>query len=150
MACSYEQIEVTGFTNPTGANGIYDKYTGPGALAVEYRKVEEDGTYYRIYGPAPFAGNTFQWAYWTASGDSIILQIASTAVGQSAICPDTLTWNLGSGITGTVEIAEYLEPQPNGNSEGNTFGLPAETVALITSRFGSVANFLRLRNQGQV
>jgi hypothetical protein len=32
----------------------------------------------------------------------------------------------------------------------NTFGLPAATVALITSRFGSVANFLRLRNQGQV
>jgi hypothetical protein len=32
----------------------------------------------------------------------------------------------------------------------NTFGLPTETVALITSRFGTVANFLRLRNQGQV
>jgi hypothetical protein len=32
----------------------------------------------------------------------------------------------------------------------NTFGLPADTVALITSRFGSVANFLRLRNQGQI
>jgi hypothetical protein len=32
----------------------------------------------------------------------------------------------------------------------NTFGLPADTVALVTSRFGSVANFLRLRNQGQV
>jgi hypothetical protein len=35
-------------------------------------------------------------------------------------------------------------------SSQNTFGLPAETVALITSRFGTVANFLRLRNQGQV
>lgn len=32
----------------------------------------------------------------------------------------------------------------------NTFGLPADVVALITSRFGSVANFLRLRNQGQI
>jgi hypothetical protein len=32
----------------------------------------------------------------------------------------------------------------------NTFGLPAATVALITSRFGTVANFLRLRNQGQI
>jgi hypothetical protein len=32
----------------------------------------------------------------------------------------------------------------------NTFGLPAESVALITSRFGTVANYLRLRNQGQV
>jgi hypothetical protein len=32
----------------------------------------------------------------------------------------------------------------------NTFGLPADVVALITSRFGTVANFLRLRNQGQI
>jgi hypothetical protein len=31
-----------------------------------------------------------------------------------------------------------------------TFGLPAESVALITSRFGTVANFLRLRNLGQI
>jgi hypothetical protein len=37
--------------------------------------------------------------------------------------------------------------EPSGNP---TFGLPAETVALIESRFGTVANFLRLRNQGQV
>jgi hypothetical protein len=35
-------------------------------------------------------------------------------------------------------------------SSQNTFGLPAGSVALIESRFGSVANFLRLRNQGQV
>ncbi len=31
-----------------------------------------------------------------------------------------------------------------------TFGLPADVVALITSRFGSVANFLRLKNLGYV
>ena len=39
-----------------------------------------------------------------------------------------------------------------GGGEGgsNTFGLPAEVVALIESRFGTVANYLRLRNQGQV
>ena len=35
-------------------------------------------------------------------------------------------------------------------SSQNTFGLPADVVALITSRFGTVANFLRLRNQGQI
>lgn len=34
--------------------------------------------------------------------------------------------------------------------EEPTFGLPAETVALIVSHFGSVANFLRLRNLGQI
>ena len=35
-------------------------------------------------------------------------------------------------------------------SSQNTFGLPADVVALITSRFGTVANYLRLRNQGQI
>jgi hypothetical protein len=39
------------------------------------------------------------------------------------------------------------EPEPSTES---TFGLPAETVALLIKNFGSVANFLRLRNQGQV
>jgi hypothetical protein len=39
------------------------------------------------------------------------------------------------------------EPEP---STEPTFGLPAETVALLTKNFGSVANFLRLRNLGQV
>jgi hypothetical protein len=38
-------------------------------------------------------------------------------------------------------------PEPG---DDNTFGLPAETVALIEANFGSVENFLRLRNQGQV
>ena len=37
--------------------------------------------------------------------------------------------------------------EPSGNP---TFGLPADVVALIESRFGTVANFLRLRNLGQV
>jgi hypothetical protein len=145
MACSYEQIEVSGLTNPTGANGVYTKYTGAGALAVEYRKVEEDGTFYKIYGPAGFAGNTFQFSYWNADGTSIITDIALTGTGQSAVCPDVLSWTLRSGITGTLSITEYV-PAPS----QNTFGLPADVVALITSRFGSVANFLRLRNQGQV
>jgi hypothetical protein len=39
------------------------------------------------------------------------------------------------------------EPEPSTNP---TFGLPADVVALIESRFGTVANFLRLRNLGQV
>jgi hypothetical protein len=43
-----------------------------------------------------------------------------------------------------------LTPIDTSAPSQNTFGLPAESVALITSRFGSVANFLRLRNQGQI
>jgi len=45
--------------------------------------------------------------------------------------------------TGIVITEVPVSTQP-------TFGLPADVVALITSRFGTVANFLRLRNQGQV
>lgn len=39
------------------------------------------------------------------------------------------------------------EPEP---STEPTFGLPADVVALIVSRHGSVRNFLRLRLQGQI
>jgi len=38
----------------------------------------------------------------------------------------------------------------NGGDGNPTFGLPADVVALIESRFGTVANYLRLRNQGQI
>jgi hypothetical protein len=31
-----------------------------------------------------------------------------------------------------------------------TFGLPIGSIALITNRFGTVGNYLRLRNQGQI
>lgn len=47
----------------------------------------------------------------------------------------------------------FLSSSNGGGEESSgepTFGLPADVVALITSRFGTVANFLRLRNQGQV
>jgi hypothetical protein len=54
------------------------------------------------------------------------------------LTPTFLGGGLSPTITGTVESSEP------------TFGLPAESVALITSRFGSVARFLRLRNQGQI
>ena len=44
-----------------------------------------------------------------------------------------------------LTITEYA-PTP----QVSTFGLPADVAALIISRFGSVARFLRLRNQGQI
>ena len=48
-------------------------------------------------------------------------------------------------FSGTIVMSEVTTEPP-----ASTFGLPADVVALITSRFGTVANFLRLRNQGQV
>ena len=58
----------------------------------------------------------------------------------------TTTWiddSFGLNVTGLVMTEVPVSTEP-------TFGLPAETVALITSRFGTVARFLRLRNQGQI
>ena len=62
-------------------------------------------------------------------------------------CPQLGQYTVGFFGGGYTEptVSEYV-PAPS----LPTFGLPAESVALITSRFGSVANFLRLRNLGQV
>ena len=51
----------------------------------------------------------------------------------------------GQDITYTGQVLTYM-----GGDESNTHGLPPDTVALMTQNFGSVDNFLRLRNQGQV
>jgi len=48
------------------------------------------------------------------------------------------------------QILVTLEGAGEPEEGSNTFGLPAESVALIEANYGSVANFLRLRNQGQV
>jgi hypothetical protein len=58
-----------------------------------------------------------------------------------------ITWNVLT-LQGGQAPAPTVTEVPV--SSQNTFGLPADVVALITSRFGTVANFLRLRNQGQV
>jgi hypothetical protein len=57
-------------------------------------------------------------------------------------------WLISDGEAPAPTVTLFV-PEPEPETE-NTFGLPAETVALITSRFGTVANFLRLRNQGQI
>jgi hypothetical protein len=52
-----------------------------------------------------------------------------------------ITWTGEPSLT----ITEYTAAP-----SGPTFGLPPDVVALLISRFGSVANFLRLRNLGQI
>jgi hypothetical protein len=49
----------------------------------------------------------------------------------------------GVDPTGVVMTEVPVSSQP-------TYGLPAGVVDLLTARFGSVANFLRLKNQGQI
>jgi hypothetical protein len=65
---------------------------------------------------------------------------------EDVATPDlVVTWGIVPGLAdGPAPTVTSLTPAQN------TFGLPADVVALLTSRFGSVANFLRLRNQGQI
>ena len=58
--------------------------------------------------------------------------------------PDNLQFE-GDNLTFEGEVITF-----QGSSEEPTFGLPASSVALIEQNFGTVANFLRLRRQGQI
>ena len=80
--------------------------------------------------------------------DSNFAVPSSTWPGEYPSDPaaDPVTWGnacKGTGNSPTITAG-------GGTPSAPTFGLPADVVALITSRFGTVANFLRLRNQGQV
>jgi hypothetical protein len=71
--------------------------------------------------------------------------------GQVPICPvglvfDPLPTPWGDGTVAAV--TGVLIPVPE--IPQNTFGLAADVVALISKNHGSVENYLRLRNQGQV
>jgi len=68
------------------------------------------------------------------------------ANGNLAFEGEDLLYN---GQVITFLAGDEPEPTPEPSAE-STFGLPADVVALLTKNFGSVANFLRLRNQGQI
>lgn len=88
-------------------------------------------------------------AWYMYEGETMLLAFWSYSEGVGNY-PSAYPWlPINDSIGGVLDstgllITEYIpSTQP-------TFGLPADVVALITSRFGTVANFLRLRNQGQV
>lgn len=86
-----------------------------------------------------FAGDRW-WLYNNQVAQGFLF---SSEVNAIPYYPTDVTpWVQTSTITGTP-VLTFASSQ-------NTFGLPADVVALITSRFGSVANFLRLRNLGQI
>jgi hypothetical protein len=88
----------------------------------------------------PFPGSGFTSPYYQS-------QVFATSEEVPA-CPTdaNVTWEIASSGSGPVPTVTGTPAAPS----QNTFGLPADVVALITSRFGSVARFLRLRNQGQI
>ena len=127
-------------------NGTYTKGADQNGKSAWYK----DG--FQIFAAAPYAGGSLQ--NWIISGVPAVLGgpglniyystlgIPVEEVGDS---PAGRTFNLGVGSNPVPTIAEG-----SGGGSEPTFGLPADVVALITAAHGSVANFLRLRNQGQV
>jgi hypothetical protein len=100
----------------------------------------ENGTWSKVVSVSDDASGLIEIFYfaptqlWYLQGNSVY----STASGGNAGSdPTTLSWSNNAKLT----FAALPAP---------TFGLGNETVTLITSRFRTVANFLRLRNQGQV
>jgi hypothetical protein len=91
----------------------------------------------------------FQYTFgdWNiASGGGVGGGVLCSADGEGDVAEPWL-------VTSWIDLEEgwgLIDLSVTEIPDQNTFGLPAESVALITSRFGSVANFLRLRNQGQV
>jgi hypothetical protein len=91
--------------------------------------------------------NPIQWANSRLSFD---IQINGGSLVPGSALTYILTYqsldeNNIASEAGNIDLIAIATTVPQA-----TFGLPADVVALITSRFGTVANFLRLRNLGQI
>jgi hypothetical protein len=130
-------VLVSGAINLPAINGIYE--VGP-AYNGKNSYVLNDGV--NILSFQYFNNSNVTWILGSIQG---IYGLGDLFVTQSDVeYPWLATTWIPEGDLDDIVVTEVpISSQP-------TFGLPAETVALITSRFGTVANFLRLRNQGQV
>ena len=142
--------ECTAYTNiivsnagVTAANGTYIPYAVEPSYGNTIFTKDGGNSYPRITSTGSLPGN---WIIATniPFPGAPLYTTTEGSIGTND-CPIGLTWSVGafgSGniptVTGTLAASE------------NTFGLPADVVALITSRFGTVANFLRLRNLGYI
>jgi uncharacterized protein YcnI len=125
----------------TGQEGTFTvevstDYTPLSSIAYEYQWYEEGET---------INGATLSSYDFTANveDDGYEFFVTVSVLSGESEPLDTLVTQLTSDTA-------VLTVTPAPTSTSNTFGLPAESVALIEANFGSVANFLRLRNQGQV
>jgi hypothetical protein len=137
-------VLVSGFEEPlTSFNGLY-----------LYAGIRNDKPFYRLEGVnegdqelfwIPPQGESI-FSFWLFENDNTGEYGASSLEPLIPFVPpwESPQWfDVNFEVLNLIvtEVPVFIEP---------TFGLPADTVALITSRFGTVANFLRLRNQGQV
>jgi hypothetical protein len=134
--CNINSLLVSG-AGITAANGTYTKSTA-----------EDENGYSRWVNGNGFSilhGDPITNSYWfILEGSTPRYRTAS----DSTDCPIGFVWELMPFGGPTPPAPTVTEGTPTPSQP--TFGLAADVVALITSRFGTVANFLRLRNQGQI
>ncbi len=145
--CTAYTAIVVSDAGSTAANGTYVPYTtGSAPGLVVYTVWTKDGanSFPRIIVDGSGSG---QWSIaGTVPFPGASLYLTPENSFASADCPVNLVWSVGPFGSGPAPTVTGIPAAP----AQNTFGLPADVVALITSRHGSVANFLRLRNQGQI
>jgi hypothetical protein len=133
-----ESQTVTAGQQATFTVEVSTDYTPLSSIAYEYQWYEEDGV---------IGGATLSSYNLTANieDDGYEFFVTVSVLSGESEPIDTFVVQLTSD-SAILVVSTEPEPEP----EGETFGLPAESVALIEANFGSVANYLRLRNQGQV
>jgi hypothetical protein len=159
--CSVSQIIVSG-AGLTAINGTYvtaGTITQGTVTSTVYTKDGNADSFPRVrvsWNPGP---NFYSWEIFAnipifgnqpIYTSSIANSPSSYTPETLPACPVELTYITTGGPWGSSTYLPAPTVTAGGGSPENTFGLPADVVALITSRFGTVANFLRLRNQGQI
>jgi hypothetical protein len=114
--------------------------------------VDINGTY--IWGGGDYQLNGIGSTYLTDEGGLVPWYFSLNGSGLQASTIVTHPWEVTEWVYSpgdyTLPLSAYENLTVTEIPDQNTFGLAADVVALITSRHGSVANFLRLRNQGQI
>lgn len=139
---AYENMQVVEFKDPasrvlvSGANN-YAGFVVNGVY-----------NYLDLFGGRPRYVNDAQGEiYWQPEGSIWILRVAgdNNFVSYDNVVYPWLatTWVAQEGSE-DVNITEYIP------STEPTYGLPAEVVALMVARQGSVANYLRMHNLGYI
>jgi len=147
LCTQYSAIVVTN-AGTSSINGIYyptdvttvlgnsfTKFVKQGNISFPSIEIGQDGGFYYwvLRGVVPFTGAILYRDY---------ASVPSVTDPNLVTCPTQGQWYAAFGETPLPTIT--------GISSQNTHGLSQGVVTLLTSRFGSVDNFLRLRNQGQI
>jgi hypothetical protein len=136
---SYNAVIVTG-AGYAYLNGVY-VLNGVENGKSKYVLIDKPDNYIYWLPPDPGKQVSGSWYIYNGQGGSVLESVYELL--SNADTPWTVTGWIVLGPTIQCAPAPLLTPT-------NTLGMPNSVIPLLISRHGSVANFLRLRNQGQV